>query len=211
MLALEVLGWIGAVTSVAPSVAQVIRARRVGVEGVSINTWALMFVANFFWFGLGLHLAALPMMVNTALAGPIMLWLLVLFPWPRTRRALAMSFAVGAVIILLPALLFGWPAGVAGVTALALALRLPQIQAIRHSEFAVGVSITTWWIATANNAIWALYGLSIHDRALLLSNIAQLLGNLVIIGLALHKRSALRQRQLRADVHGIHPLSTPLT
>ena len=64
---------------------------------------------------------------------------------------------------------------------------VPQIIAIYAHHQTAGISISTWLLLGACNALWALYGLVHKDRIILLANLLMTGGDVaIVVGVLAH-------------------------
>lgn len=155
-------GWVAVGTTFGGTSVQFARARRRGVEGVSLATWTLFVLMGLFWIAYGVTRGSATIVLGSLLVLPLQVALVVrLRPWrawPVVARAV--GFAVGFCV--LPTLVWGWPGGVYG-TGIAMVLnRTPQIVAlVRHGD-AAGVSVAMWSLGVAGAVLWVIYYQSAH-------------------------------------------------
>lgn len=186
----SVAGWGGASFGTLTTVAQVLRIRRQGTDGVNATTWALFLVMSLFWLAYGVAVRSPEIIVSVAVAAPFLCWLLALLAaderWAGTARA------TGAVAIAaaLPAALFGWNAGLFGIGALIVATRAPQLVQLVRASHADGVSVTSWLYGALSVGLWLAYYASTARYAAAASMFAALLANLAIVVL-----TAMRHRR----------------
>jgi uncharacterized protein with PQ loop repeat len=185
-------GWGGAIFGTLTTVAQVVRIRRLGTDGVNATTWALFLVMSAFWLGYGIAVRSPEIDVSVLAAAPFLCWLLALLSpvarWGGVVRALA---AVGACAVV-PALFFGWNVGLLGIGALTVATRMPQLVQLVRARHADGVSVSSWIMGAASVGLWLAYYASTSRYAAAASMLAALLANLSIVML-----TTLRHRQVR--------------
>jgi uncharacterized protein with PQ loop repeat len=184
----DMVAWIGGIGTVAMVLAQFVRVRRDGIEGVSPTTWALFLCSNVFWIGYSHSIGSTPLMAAVILEVPLGIAILARLPRSNVMRSIALAAPVALVALVLPTFAWGWAAGLIGCTIISIALRAPQIQAAIRSRFAHGVSLYTWLLAFANCLLWASYAALTNNDAMLWSNIAICIATLAVVSIVWCKR-----------------------
>ena len=200
-------GWAGAALGAGTTIVQVVRVRGRGTEGVNATTWALFLSMSGFWFAYGLAVRSPEIVTSTVVAAPFLCWLLALLGPAARRRALVPAVAPVLGVAFLPALAFGWSAGVLGLGVLIVATRLPQlVQLVRHRH-AIGVSVGSWLLGASSVALWLVYYVASARVAAAITMCLALGANLGIAVLAaVRHRQAETARVVRAPL-GIPTLS----
>ena len=67
----DLIGWIGALSGGFMTAIQYVRARRVGVDGISPLTWSLFLMMGIFWMAYGLEEHSACMVVGTLMVAPV--------------------------------------------------------------------------------------------------------------------------------------------
>lgn len=150
-------GWSGAVLGTITTIAQVVRVRREGTDGVNATTWALFLVMSGFWIAYGSSVGSAQVIVSATVSIPLLTWLVVLLDRREAVRGLLLAVAVVGVCAGLPADRLGWSAGVLGLGIVIVGTRMPQLLQLLRSRHADGVSVTSWLTGAASVVLWLAY------------------------------------------------------
>jgi uncharacterized protein with PQ loop repeat len=181
----ELVGWCGAAVGTFTVVAQAVRIRRVGVDGVNATTWSLFLCMSSFWLAYGLAIGSAEILAASIAGLPFFVWLLaMLSPSDRWRGLGRASIAVVAVTWL-PALVLGWDAGLLGIGILVVATRMPQLAELVRVRHARGVSVGSWLLGSLSVALWLGYYAGTSRTAAAVTMGLALATNLTIVALAL--------------------------
>jgi uncharacterized protein with PQ loop repeat len=194
------LSFIAPTLSVLQCVAQALRFRTSGAQGVSLDTWILSAFVTELWTGYGLiyHVPAeiyanIPFLIVAGIVVAV-----------AARRQHAVRRAVvGALIITIITLLVSlaglsphWRWILATLSDVsAVTMYLPQMVVALRSSNLEGVSVVSWALATLTGLAWALYGVLIHQPPVALPSVVMVPSALVI--LIQVSRHRLRGRALR--------------
>lgn len=151
------MGWLAITSGVVGNAYQLRRMQSQGIEGVSLATWVLFVFMGCFWITYGVAARSVEVVLGSVLVMPIQLSVLFrLQPW-RRLGVVARALAYFVVCCVVPALIWGWAAGVYGVGVAMTINRLPQlIELIKQSD-ASGVSSTSWYVGTFGCLLWIGY------------------------------------------------------
>ena len=151
------LGWVAAAVGTWSALAQYVRLRRRGTQGVSLTTWTLLGILAVFWVLYGVAVRSWPLALSSALTLPFqsMIW------WrlrPTTRTGTVVG-SIGAAVVccLAPGLLWGWSGAVVGAGGAGIISRLPQLSRLVRTRTTVGVSTGSWALGAAVSAMWVAY------------------------------------------------------
>ena len=194
-------GWLAVVFAIVGTLAQYVRASRLGVDGVSLATWTLFVLLGSFWVAYGVVSAhSWQVILGSLLILPLQASIVVrLKPWRRwgvTTR----SFAFFVLACVLPTLFWGWAGGVYGTGMAMVATRVPQIVELIRQEDASGVSVNSWALAVGSSALWIAYYAGVHLWAPLVSTFCAGIASLVIALLAIWRHNRLRTRLVALEV-----------
>jgi uncharacterized protein with PQ loop repeat len=188
------VGWGGAVLGTLTSAAQLVRVHRHGADGVNATTWSLFLCMSGFWLAYGVAVRS-PEIVVASLAGaPFNVALLARLARRDRRRGLWHATCAVAGVTVLPAVLFGWDAGLLGIGVLVVATRAPQLVQLVRARHAHGVSVGSWSLGVTSVGLWLAYYVSTSQRAAAWTMTAALACNLTIVSLTLlrHRVAAAR-------------------
>src|SRR5487761_2139276 len=188
------MGWAAVLMGLGGTLAQFSRARRLGVEGVSLATWVLFVFMGCFWTTYGVVAHSPEIVMGSLLVLPLQLSIVYrLRPWKSTD-VVVRSFAFFVVCCVLPTVAWGWVGGVYGTGVAMTINRGPQIVELIRQEDASGVSATSWLLAVLGSICWVTYYQNVHLWAALVSTAFAGLANLSIALLAIWRHRQARQR-----------------
>jgi uncharacterized protein with PQ loop repeat len=177
------VGWGGAVLGTLTSAAQHVRVRRRGADGVNATTWSLFLCMSGFWLAYGVAVRS-PEIVAASVAGaPFNVALLAHLARHERRRGLWHAACAVAGVTVVPAVLFGWGAGLLGIGVLVVATRAPQLVQLVRARHAHGVSVSSWTLGVTSVALWLAYYLSTSQHAAACTMTAALACNVAIVSL----------------------------
>jgi uncharacterized protein with PQ loop repeat len=191
-------GWAGAIFGTLTTIAQVIRIRRLGVDGVNATTWALFLLMSVYWLAYGLAVRSPQIIVSVLAAAPFLCWLLALLEPSASLRGVARAACATAFAAFLPAALFGWSVGLLGLGVVIVATRMPQLVQLVRATHADGVSVASWLYGAASVGLWLAYYVSTTKLAAAATMAAALAMNLSIVAFTLA-----RHRQSNGAVRGV--------
>jgi uncharacterized protein with PQ loop repeat len=198
----ELVGWGGAVVGTLTILAQAVRIRRVGVDGVNATTWSLFLCMSSFWFAYGLAIGSVEILVASVAGLPFFAWLLAMLE-PRDRwLGLVRAAAAVGVVTWLPSALLGWNAGLLGIGVLVVATRMPQLVELVRVRHARGVSAGSWLLGSLSVVLWLGYYLGTARAAAAATMSAALVTNLTIVALAVvrHRGALADEASLPAEL-----------
>ncbi|HEY8081101.1 MAG TPA: hypothetical protein VIE15_03345 [Acidimicrobiales bacterium] len=198
----SIVGWSGVAVGTATTLAQLVRVRQRGTDGVNATTWSLFTLMSAFWLSYGLAASSLEVIVANVVGAPFLIALLARLDGDARRRGLAQGLAAVTVTTWLPMALFGWNAGLVGVGVLIVATRLPQLVRLLRASHARGVSTASWALGSLNVALWLAYYASSSMPAAAASMIFALVANVSIVLLAVARH---RGRPIGSIVPRRHP------
>lgn len=197
----DAIGLVGVTLSTLATWAQYSRARRYGVDGISLLTWFQFILMGLFWISYGTAEHSPVIIAGSAMCLPIQLAIVAkLSPHRHPDHLLAGIVFVGTCCAL-PVGLFGWSAGALGCGVAMVINRLPQIVKLLRHPGDIGVSVASWMLGAACSVAWIGYYLFSHLWAALTATVAGMVGNLVIAALA-----TWRHHQVEAVVELVGPL-----
>lgn len=169
-----------------PQTIRVLRTK--SLAGISAISWTLSVILFVVWgtYAIQEHYWSLLIANASCLVGATILLVAgVRFGWPkRTLAAAAAGVTAAIVLSLLSSIVL-----VAIMTVSGAALRLPQIVKLLRSQDVTGVSATTWLLSTATAATWLVISTSRHATGAMIANIAALVMGLVLLALLWWRRT----------------------
>ncbi len=180
----DVLGWTGALTGGFMTAIQYVRARRVGIEGISPLTWSLFLMMGIFWLAYGVQQRSACMIAGTVLVAPVQAAILVAIGWKDIWRSALGSLGIVVFSILLPTALWGWNAGAGAIGVVMVVTRFPQLIDLIRLPSVEGVSVMSWLLSSVNLGMWLYYYVDKGDTGAALSMVVTIVMNLLITGMA---------------------------
>jgi uncharacterized protein with PQ loop repeat len=194
-------GWAAVFLGLVGTIAQYARAKRLGVEGVSLATWVLFVFMGCFWITYGAVSAhSWQVILGSLIILPIQLAIVFrLKPWRRWNVTVR-CFAFFVVCCVIPTLLWGWAGGVLGTGIAMTANRGPQIVELVRHEDASGVSVSSWVLGVGGSVLWVGYYSGAHLWAALVSTLVAGIANLSIALLASWRHGQARRQLVAVEV-----------
>jgi len=194
------IGWVAVVLGLCATLAQFARARRLGVEGVSLATWVLFIFMGCFWISYGVVARSWEIIMGSLSVFPFQLAIVYrLQPW-RSPQVVLRSFAFFVISCVLPTMAWGWVGGVYGTGVAMTVNRGPQIVELIRQEDASGVSVASWMLGVVGCICWVTYYQNVHLWAALVSTSFAGLANLTIALLASWHHRQARQTMIAEEV-----------
>lgn len=201
-LAIDV-GWGAVLLGLGGVLAQFGRARRVGVEGVSLATWVLFAFMGTFWITYGVVAHSSEIAVGSLSVLPLQLSIVYrLQPW-RSPKVVLRSFTFFVACCVLPTMTWGWVGGVYGTGVAMTVNRAPQIIELIRQEDASGVSVASWLFGVVGCVFWVTYYQNVRLWAALVSTSFAGLANLTIALLATWRHRQARQVMIADEVFAV--------
>ncbi len=194
-------GWAAVFLGLVGTLAQYGRAKRLGVEGISLATWVLFSFMGCFWIMYGAVSAhSWEVILGSLTVLPFQLAIVFrLKPWRRWNVTLR-CFAFFVVCCVVPTMLWGWAGGVFGTGIAMTANRGPQIVELIRHEDASGVSVSSWVLGVTGSILWASYYSGVHLWAALVSTLVAGVANLTIVLLAAWRHDQSRRQFVAVEV-----------
>jgi uncharacterized protein with PQ loop repeat len=185
-------GCVGIFLGVVGTFAQWNRARTVGVEGVSLGTWAFFVYTGIFWTIYGLVQSSWIVTLGSVVLLPMQISVVIRLRPLRNYHVSLRSMGVVFALSFAPVVIWGWSAGVLGTGVSMILNRVPQLVELVTQTDASGVSTATWSTGTLGSVVWATFYFTQHLHAAFWSNAATGVMNLSVMLLTMY-----RHRQAR--------------
>lgn len=168
------------------AVAQLVRVRNEGIEGVSLRTWLLFSLFGGYWISYGAFSAHSAIVIlGSLVVWPVQFYIVGrLRPW-RHPQALLQSVGFFALTCLAPGAVGGWSATLVGCGVGMGLLRLPQIIELVRFREASGVSVASWLLGALNALLWITYYVLVHRWGALAATAIALATNVIVASLAM--------------------------
>ena len=151
------LGWVAVGLTFWGSLAQFLRIRSRGIEGVSLATWTLFALMGCFWIAYGFAQRSAVIVLGSLLVLPLQVGVVAdLSPW-REATVLARVALFSFLAVVVPTLLWGWSGGVYGAGVDMVITLGPQLIALVRTRDATGVSVSMWMLGVAALVCWVVY------------------------------------------------------
>lgn len=180
----SLMGWGGVTVGTLTTIAQVVRIRRMGSDGVNATTWSLFAIMSVFWLAYGLASHSREIVAGSLVGAPFFIGLLWMLDRGERWRGLGRAAIAVATTTWLPAALFGWNAGLLGIGTLVVATRAPQLAQLVRARHAQGVSVASWLLGATSVTLWLAYYVATSRTAAAVTMGAALVANLSIVVLA---------------------------
>lgn len=162
------------------------RSRR-SAAGISAQSWGVFLAVNATWVVYALGVSNPYLLLNGLGAGACNVALL-----RRVDPRRARTFATVAVATVGAAALgssVGWGPVAAWCVLMAAWLRWPQVAELLRAPDVQGVSLASWVLASANNAVWIVVAAERDDAWLLAANVVLGLSSLAVVALCVWRRA----------------------
>lgn len=194
------IGWVAVGLGLWGTLAQFQRARRLGVEGISLATWVLFVFMGGFWITYGVVAHSWEVIMGSLIVMPFQLSIVFrLRPW-KSPVVVWRSLFFFVLCCVVPTLAWGWVGGVYGTGVAMTVNRGPQILELIRHEDASGVSVASWLIGVVGTMCWVTYYQDVHLWAALVSTTFAGLANLTIASLAAWRHRQATQRMIAEEV-----------
>jgi uncharacterized protein with PQ loop repeat len=197
------IGWIAVALMLWGTVSQFKRARRLGVEGVSLATWSLFILLGCFWITYGIDQHSAIIIVGSAALIPLQLVIVFKLCRRHARSALrvvAQSTLFAFALCVVPTFFWGWPGGIYGAGVAAVSTRAPQIIELLRDPDVTGVSVRTWVLVSTGSVCWMIYYENARQWAPLVATSFSFAASVVIALLASWRQRQARVLPIRAEV-----------
>lgn len=195
----EVCGWGGVTLGLVTTIAQAVRIRRIGTDGVNATTWSLFLLMAMYWIAYGIAVGSPEVIIGTSLSMPLLIWLLVMLDGAERRRGMVRGAASILLAAWLPAAVFGWSVGLLGLGVLMVSTRLPQLLELIRADHADGVSTASWVTGAASVTLWFVYYVSSSMTAAAVTMVLACSANVSIVVMARIRHRGSVQRARRAS------------
>lgn len=161
------------------------RARR-SPAGISVLSWDTFLAVNLTWVVYALGVDNPYLLANGLGAAAFNVALLARID-PHPGRSAAIVGGATAVVAVV-GLTVGWPVVAVWGFLMALYLRWPQVVELVRAPDVEGVSLASWLIATANNAVWIVVGIQRGDAWFTATSVALGVSSVTVVALLARRR-----------------------
>lgn len=162
----DILAWVGSVLYLVRLLPQPIRIYKTKkIQGVSALAIANGAIATAAWFVHGVIHQHVPVWVASVISFPIEVFTLLLL---RKNFSKNDGFIAGLwILTILTGIYFYGKPGLGFLLSIGIFVNNgPQVLAAIRGKNLEGISTATWWIAFVDAALWGVYGIFVHDIAL---------------------------------------------
>lgn len=178
-------GWAGAILGLPGTVIQYRRVLKDGVEGISLATWLMFAYMCIYWIIYGWVVHSLVMSIGSLIVFPIQL-LVISHLSPLSNLKIVLSSGVFIFLCSwLPAMIWGWSAGLYGTGIAMVANRLPQLNVLIREKHVFGVSAWFWAVLSLGSLMWVVYYFNEKMIAPLVATGVTGIANLLIMSLTI--------------------------
>ena len=159
-LLFSIIGWIAAFLGLPGTIVQYRRILKDGVEGISVATWMLFAFMCVYWIAYGVAVSSWVVIMGSLIVFPFQL-LVISHLSPMKHLKIVFGSAVFIIICAwLPAMIWGWNAGVYGTGFAMVMNRMPQLIELIRVKHVFGVSASSWAIGSLGSFLWIIYYIS---------------------------------------------------
>ena len=159
-LLFSIIGWIAAFLGLPGTIVQYRRILKDGVEGISVATWMLFAFMCVYWIAYGVAVSSWVVIMGSLIVFPFQL-LVISHLSPMKHLKIVFGSAVFIIICAwLPAMIWGWNAGVFGTGFAMVMNRMPQLIELIRVKHVFGVSASSWAIGSLGSFLWIIYYIS---------------------------------------------------
>ena len=159
-LLFSIIGWIAAFLGLPGKIVQYRRILKDGVEGISVATWMLFAFMCVYWIAYGVAVSSWVVIMGSLIVFPFQL-LVISHLSPMKHLKIVFGSAVFIIICAwLPAMIWGWNAGVYGTGFAMVMNRMPQLIELIRVKHVFGVSASSWAIGSLGSFLWIIYYIS---------------------------------------------------
>ncbi len=180
-----IIGWVGAFLGLPGTVVQYRRVLKDGIEGISIATWLMFAFMCIYWISYGVAISSWVVIMGSLIVFPFQL---LVISHLSPMKHLKVVFATGAFIFVsawIPAMTWGWSAGVYGTGFAMVMNRMPQLIELIRVKHVKGVSATSWAIGSFGSLLWTIYYTSERLWAAFFATIVSGIANVCIMSLTI--------------------------
>ena len=159
-LLFSIIGWLAAFLGLPGTIVQYRRILKDGVEGISVATWMLFAFMCVYWIAYGVAVSSWVVIMGSLIVFPFQL-LVISHLSPMKHLKIVFGSAVFIIICAwLPAMIWGWNAGVYGTGFAMVMNRMPQLIELIRVKHVFGVSASSWAIGSLGSFLWIIYYIS---------------------------------------------------
>ena len=159
-LLFSIIGWIAAFLGLPGTIVQYRRILKDGVEGISVATWMLFAFMCVYWIAYGVAVSSWVVIMGSLIVFPFQL-LVISHLSPMKHLKIVFGSAVFILLCAwLPAMIWGWNAGVYGTGFAMVMNRMPQLIELIRVKHVFGVSASSWAIGSLGSFLWIIYYIS---------------------------------------------------
>ena len=159
-LLFSIIGWIAAFLGLPGTIVQYRRILKDGVEGISVATWMLFAFMCVYWIAYGVAVSSWVVIMGSLIVFPFQL-LVISHLSPMKHLKIVFGSAVFIIMCAwLPAMIWGWNAGVYGTGFAMVMNRMPQLIELIRVKHVFGVSASSWAIGSLGSFLWIIYYIS---------------------------------------------------
>lgn len=184
-LLFSIIGWVAAFLGLPGTIVQYRRILKDGVEGISVATWLLFAFMCIYWIAYGVAISSWIVIMGSLIVFPFQL-LVISHLSPMKHLKVVLGSAVFILVCAwLPAMIWGWNAGVYGTGFAMVMNRMPQLIELLRVKHVFGVSASSWAIGSLGSFLWIIYYISERMWAAFFATLVSGIVNVLIMTLTI--------------------------
>jgi len=156
-LLFSIIGWVAVFLGLPGTIVQYRRILKDGVEGISVATWLLFALMCVYWISYGIAISSWIVIMGSLICFPFQLLVISHLSPMKHLKVVFSSTAFILVCAWLPAMIWGWNAGVYGTGFAMVMNRMPQLIELIRVKHVSGVSASSWAIGSIGSLLWVIY------------------------------------------------------
>jgi uncharacterized protein with PQ loop repeat len=195
-----IIGWIGAFLGLPGTVVQYRRVLKDGVEGISQATWMMFAYMCIYWIAYGIAIHSWVVIMGSLIVFPFQLLVISHLSPMKHLKTLIGTGAFIFVCAWIPAMSWGWSAGVYGTGIAMVINRMPQLIELIRVKHVLGVSASSWAIGSFGSLLWTMYYTNERMWAAFFATLGAGIVNVLIMSLTIwrHHQVAAEEKLIAA-------------
>ena len=178
----SIIAWVAVFLGVPGTIVQYRRVLKDGVEGISLATWLMFVYMGIYWITYGVIVRSLVVMMGSLVIFPIQLLVISHLSPLKHLKVLLGSGAFIFVCTWVPAMIWGWSAGIFGAGFAMVMNRLPQLVEVIRVQHVFGVSASSYAIGSFGSLLWIIHFLRERMWAAFFATVCAGTINILIMG-----------------------------
>ena len=199
-LLFSIIGWTAAFLGLPGTIVQYRRILKDGVEGISVATWMLFAFMCVYWIAYGVAVSSWVVIMGSLIVFPFQL-LVISHLSPMKHLKIVFGSAVFILLCAwLPAMIWGWNAGVYGTGFAMVMNRMPQLFELIRVKHVFGVSASSWAIGSLGSFLWIIYYISERMWAAFFATLVSGIVNVLIMILTIWRHHQVKVEETKNSI-----------